>query len=115
MKVLSAIFGFHIMLLVAAPSFEFAYVFFEKGNCSESCSESCSEPCEEDECPTDKQDNCCNMACNPFMFCCNCYALISQSHKISPPFTYSNQKYYLASDSFHSYFLSEAWKPPRFV
>jgi hypothetical protein len=115
MKVLSSILGFYILFLVAVPSFEFAGVFLKKKDCSGSCSNSCSESGGEKQCPSDKQDSSCNMVCNPFMFCCNCYALLSQSHKVSAPFTYSNQKYSVSSEAIHSYFLSEAWKPPRFV
>lgn len=105
----------HILLLIAAPSFQSAYVFFNRNGCGESCCEQGENPNEEQKCPMENKNNCCNMACNPFMFCCNCCALVSQPNRISPPFTYSDQKYSLTSESVHSFFLSEEWKPPRLV
>lgn len=33
-------------------------------------------------CRSDKGNNCCKMACNPFMFCCNCYALVAKIAKV---------------------------------
>lgn len=115
MKIVSAILCFHIMLLVAAPSFRLAYVFHEKNSCSKSRHGACCDTGTKEQRPVDKHGNCCDLACNPFMFCCNCYAIIAQSQKISPLATYSNLKYDHVSEAFHSYFLSEAWKPPRIV
>jgi hypothetical protein len=77
------------------------------------CKESC---CSESQKPIQKNKDCCNNnACNPFMVCCNCFALTTQSQKISAPFIYSNPKFSNISETNTSGFLSDAWHPPKTV
>jgi hypothetical protein len=62
----------------------------------------------------DKQQHkgCCKN-CNPFMVCCNYFALISQRDHITSPFIYVDQSFYHSSEANHSNFLSEVWNPPK--
>lgn len=63
---------------------------------------------------TEKHDkNCCHNACNPFMSCCNCYAMIEQYQSMSSPILHFIQTYSPLQQNFHSNFLSNAWNPPK--
>jgi hypothetical protein len=107
MKTLSLLLSIHILLLVAMPSAKLVAAAVKRNQC---CSQSSKK-----EQHQSNTGNCCDMACNPFMVCCNFHALTSQKTSISTPFTYSTQKYRVLSEVVYSHFLSDTWKPPRIV
>ena len=109
MKVLSILLSIHILFLTAAPALSMIPTSIITEHCKKSC-------CSENQKPVQKNKDCCNNnACNPFMVCCNCFALPTQSQNISASFIYSNQKFTTASETTISDFLPDTWHPPKIV
>jgi hypothetical protein len=106
MKTLSILLSIHILVLVAIPSMKVLATAVTKNQC---CSSSSKKEHQ------NKAGNCCDMACNPFMVCCNFHALTSQKTIISTFFIYSTQKHHVSPEMVYSHFLSDTWKPPRIV
>lgn len=57
--------------------------------------------------------DCCRYACNPFMACCNCSALIATYSGVTVPFYYTASSYKTYSENHYSGFQSKAWNPPK--
>ena len=110
MRLLSIILSIHVLFLTASPALSVTFVSAENNECKKSC---CSSE-KETQKSTEQNNDCCNV-CNPFMICCNCFALITQPQDISVPFIYVNQKFNLLSETNNSDFLSDAWNPPKVV
>lgn len=112
MKLLSIILCLHVLFLTVAPALSMTFVSVENKECKKSC---CSSE-KDTQKPTKQNNDCCNDdACNPFMICCNCFALITQPQDVTVPFTYINQKFNVLSETNNSDFLSDAWNPPKVV
>jgi hypothetical protein len=62
---------------------------------------------------SDKKNKGCCGNCNPFMVCCNFFALTSQQQRIVTPFVYVDRNFHASSEANHSNFLSEVWNPPK--
>lgn len=113
MKLLSYILILHVLLLSAAPAWANVHFFKPGSHCTKSCcsSENCTEKHK-----SSKQNNCCkNGACNPFMICCNCYALTVQMSRIHVPFVYIPNYLIIRNQVFNSNFSSDTWHPPKAV
>ncbi len=113
MRLFSTILVTYILLLTAAPSLSMVY-----RSHAEHCKKSCchSEQNQKQSDPTSQQNKgCCNNGvCNPFMSCCNCYALTAKL-QVLRSLAYTNQKYTALTENPNSVFLSEAWHPPKTV
>ena len=109
MKLLSIILNIHILFLTIVPTMSMVHTSVKKEHCKMSC-------CSGNQKPVQKNKDCCNNnACNPFMVCCNCFALTTQSQNIPVHFIYSNQKYNTTSEISISGFLTDTWHPPKIV
>lgn len=111
MRLFSIILSLHVLFLTIAPALSMTFVSVENKECNDDC---CSSEKESQE-PVKQNDGCRNTVCNPFMMCCNCFALITQPQDVSVPFTYINQKFSKLSETNNSDFLSDAWNPPKAV
>ena len=113
MKILSVILSIHILLLTAAPSLSMVYRSAKTEHCKKTCCHSKKE--KKQSSSSQENKGCCNNGvCNPFMSCCNCYALTSKL-QILPCLAFANHKFYSISENSASDFLSDAWHPPRAV
>lgn len=114
MKSLSFILIFHVLFLTIAPTMSNVSFFQKRMHCNKSC---CSSDGEKSNTHHSKQNkDCCkNGICNPFMACCNCFALTIQSKHISSPFTYLNRQFNIEMKVFSSNFLSDTWNPPKLI
>ena len=112
MRILSIILSVYVLFLTIFPALPMALASEKTGHCKRSC---CMTNEQQRPTPPSDQQNkdCCKDVCNPFMRCCNCYALIRQPQPLSSPFTYFNQKFTLLIQTPSSDFLSDAWHPPQ--
>jgi hypothetical protein len=111
MRILSTILVFHILFLTVAPAIAITSASVEKKQCEKSC---CSTPKETKQ-SNEQSGDCCNTACNPFMVCCNCNAVVSQKQTISAPVFLSDKKHFsIISKNGYDY-IAKAWNPPKTV
>jgi hypothetical protein len=105
MKAVSVILLIHIVLLSMSPQLSIPS-FFNRKSVHKSC-------CSKEKKSREQTNDCCRYACNPFMACCNCCALINAYTGVTAPFIYSNASYNNYSENHFSGFLSKAWNPPK--
>ena len=113
MKIFSVILSFHILFLSAAPALSAFVPFATTQNCKSSCCKMHKEGKKKSADQPPK--NCCNDTCNPFMSCCNCYALTSQAQSVSTQLTGLNQKLNFLKEVPASSYISTPWHPPKIV
>jgi hypothetical protein len=112
MKILSVIFSIHILFLTIAPALPLVFNAVKGESCKSSC---CTEHKQQKQ-NHSQDNNCCNNGiCNPFMSCCNGYALLTHQKGLSPYFAYLNQKFQVLSETLNTGFSSDAWHPPKIV
>lgn len=106
MRIFSTILLLNILLLTIAPQLSIPSFFNHKKLTHKSC-------CSNHKKKEGKMNDCCRYACNPFMACCNCSALVTSYPGITVPFHYSNWSYKIYSETWFPGFLSKAWNPPK--
>jgi len=104
-KLFAFILSINILFLTVAPSLP---VIFSQGtpHCQMSC------------CAHEGKKNLpkeCNGMGNPFMSCCNIFALTAQPQGLATPSTHSNQNFSSPIEKLCADFLSDAWHPPKIV
>jgi hypothetical protein len=106
MRILSTILVFHVLFLTITPTLPVMFGF------KEHCKKSCCVVKQKKQNQSNK--GCCNNgSCNPFMVCCNSYALIVDIQTFFSPLNYSNKKFDATITICNSAFLSDAWHPPK--
>ncbi len=114
MKTVAIFLSAYILLLTAMPAIPFLFNSKEKMQCKSSCC--LMNEKQQKSLPSKKQSkDCGNDVCNPFMSCCNCYALTKDQLHFSAPFVYAQQKFSSIVENSDSDFLSNAWHPPKNV
>ena len=113
MKIICAILSIHILFLTAMPSFLMASSKAGTEHCKKSCctKESTSKN------STKQNNDCCkdDSMCNPFMSCCNCYALMAQSQGLYVASSTSSQKFISLTEALNFNYLSDCFHPPEIV
>jgi len=105
MKVFTLILSISILFLTVAPSLP---IMFSSGvaHCQMSC---CAH---EGKKSLPKE---CNGMGNPFMSCCNIFALTTEPTGLYTPISSSNQNFSSPIEQSCTDFLSDAWHPPKIV
>ena len=115
MKFTCSILSIYILFLTLAPSLPMVFASRDSEHCKKSCCLA-DKRTQKSNCPKNQQSgNCNNGICNPFMSCCNCYALTMQPHALSASSTGSNQKFNFIPERTYSNYLSDTWHPPKTV
>ncbi len=99
--------------MTAYPALANASLFKSNSHCSKSC---CSSDKSTENHKQPNHNDCCkNGACNPFMICCNCSALVVQIKQMHVPFAYLSKNFNIETQVFTSNFLPDTWHPPKVV
>ena len=110
MKFISALLIIHILFLALAPGLNLSMASGMKHG-KHSCCETAKN---EQNCPKDQKDKGCNNGCNPFMSCCNGFALTSPSIQLSfHLISTADQKFVLQKQNLSTAYLAAAWHPPK--
>lgn len=99
--------------MTAYPALANSSLFNSNSHCSKSC---CSSDKSTENHKQPNHNDCCkNGACNPFMICCNCSALVVQIKQMHVPFAYLSKNFNIETQVFTSNFLPDTWHPPKVV
>lgn len=108
MRIISTILIVQILFLIIDPSMSKIS--------NKQCKKACCEVAHSKNHKTPEKNNCCkNGACNPFMICCNCYALIMQPQVMKFPVVYLSKEFWMLTEINQSIFFTDKWQPPETV
>ena len=109
MRSIASILSIYVLFLTVAPALPLMFAS-QEAHCGMSCC--AAKESAEKSSPFSKQKNC-KDACNPFMRCCNCHAMIKQPQMLSAPVTYLDRAFTSLKQTPGSAFQSDSWHPPK--